>query len=352
MKVRDFYYQKNKPSGIPSDFPHKTTFFVHHDVFHSRYGSWKRYLMFGGIRYALVVEHNARIEKCVENDILEAIYGCFDEEAATTGDIFRSKIDGALNSGMDAFWTYLKEDYARRESCAGLMEPYGALDFDRADHHSIQLKTLDGGDVRCVAGYTRDESAFRPKPNVYPQYRTFHRKDVEVIEKITECVFKVRIEGNVYCLKGGRRDIDETIRKFSSLFSSLTAVAPIPYVAGMVGLVTNDDEKIIGYVSAYIEGQTLNEVSEACESQKKKWKHQLRCALQWLHERGIVWGDAKPDNIIVDRNDDGVMLIDFDGGGTDGWVDAEVCGSKRGDLQAEQRIREFIDSLPSKSGGC
>jgi len=352
MRLRYFGYHKNTPSDIPSDFPHKATFFVHHDVFQSRYGSWKRYVMFGGIRYALVVEHNACIDQCVENDILEAIYRCFDEEDAITGDAFRSKIDGALTTGMGAFWTYLKEDYARRKSCGDVMEPYDALDFDRADHHSIQLKTFDGGEVRCVAGNTRDESAFRPKPNVYPQYRTFHRRDVEVIEKITECVFKVRIEGNVYCLKGGRLDIDEAIGKFSSLFSSLTAVALIPYVAGMVGLVTNDDEKIIGYVSAYIEGQTLCEVTEACESQKKKWKHQLRCALQWLHERGIVWGDAKPDNIIVDRKDDGLMLIDFDGGGTDGWVDAELCGSKRGDLQAEKHIQEFIDSLPSKSGGC
>jgi serine/threonine protein kinase len=55
----------------------------------------------------------------------------------------------------------------------------------------------------------------------------------------------------------------------------------------------------------------------------------------------MVWGDAKPDNILV-REDGNLVLVDFAGGATDGWVDWKVMDTLEGDLQASPRIEEFI----------
>ena len=36
-----------------------------------------------------------------------------------------------------------------------------------------------------------------------------------------------------------------------------------------------------------------------------------------LHEAGVIWGDVKPYNVLV--NEHGIYIIDFGGSYTDGW---------------------------------
>lgn len=54
--------------------------------------------------------------------------------------------------------------------------------------------------------------------------------------------------------------------------------------------------------------------------------------------------------MIVDAVDDKLVLIDFEGGYSSGYVDADKADTKEGDLQAVERIVDFIDqrrSVPS-----
>jgi Ser/Thr protein kinase RdoA (MazF antagonist) len=55
----------------------------------------------------------------------------------------------------------------------------------------------------------------------------------------------------------------------------------------------------------------------------------------------MVWGDARPDNILV-RKDGDLVLVDFAGGAMDRWVDWKVMNTLEGDLQASPRIEGFI----------
>ena len=44
---------------------------------------------------------------------------------------------------------------------------------------------------------------------------------------------------------------------------------------------------------------------------------QIESAVRLLHENGFVWGDIKPENVLIDRSRH-AWLIDFGGSWTDG----------------------------------
>ncbi|QSS64057.1 PKc-like superfamily domain-containing protein [Histoplasma capsulatum] len=65
---------------------------------------------------------------------------------------------------------------------------------------------------------------------------------------------------------------------------------------------------------------------------RKKWLDQITVTLKHLHSQGIIWGDAKAANVLIDVNED-AYLNDFGGGYTQGWVGWENANSIDGDLQ-------------------
>lgn len=76
-------------------------------------------------------------------------------------------------------------------------------------------------------------------------------------------------------------------------------------------------------------------------STRQKWAGQIRETVAALHELGIVWGDVKPDNVLID-NDNNAVVIDLEGGTTRGWVDRDVGGTLEGDMQGMERMMDFI----------
>lgn len=54
---------------------------------------------------------------------------------------------------------------------------------------------------------------------------------------------------------------------------------------------------------------------ETSSTLREKWNQQLTKAMNCLNEAGIVWGDAKPANILIDEDED-AWIIDFGGGYT------------------------------------
>lgn len=74
---------------------------------------------------------------------------------------------------------------------------------------------------------------------------------------------------------------------------------------------------------------------------RKRWHTQIKEPLGYLHQCGLVWGDAKPGNILIDETGN-AWIVDFGGGYTNGWVDKEKAGTVEGDLQALGKIMDLL----------
>ncbi|EGC41696.1 conserved hypothetical protein [Histoplasma capsulatum var. duboisii H88] len=112
------------------------------------------------------------------------------------------------------------------------------------------------------------------------------------------------------------------------------------------GLVEDDDGRVMGLLLSYIDcqGTTLQCIDgrdPRFSELRKKWLDQVTVTLKHLHSQGIIWGDAKAANILIDVNGD-AYLIDFGGGYTQGWVGRENANSIDGDLQGLERIKWYL----------
>ena len=81
--------------------------------------------------------------------------------------------------------------------------------------------------------------------------------------------------------------------------------------------------------------------SEATAEMSAKWATQIRQSVARMHEIGVLWGDVKTDNVLI--NDDGdAVVLDFGGGNTLGWVDPDKYGTQECDLQGLDKIMKVL----------
>ena len=112
----------------------------------------------------------------------------------------------------------------------------------------------------------------------------------------------------------------------------------------LVGLVepANQKGKVQGMLIDYVENaRSLRDIELISADECDKWADQMRDAIEYLHAKELVWGDAKPENVLI-SGDGNAVLIDFGGGATKGWVDSENYETYRGDLQGWERIVSFM----------
>lgn len=127
----------------------------------------------------------------------------------------------------------------------------------------------------------------------------------------------------------------------------------------LVGIVTRDDESsarsgtttkarekngaasIMGFLQTPIPGPTpLTEKFDSAtypQEQREEWARRADEMKNVLHENGIIWGDAKGDNFVVDEAGE-LWIIDFGGSYTEGWVDPEVVETKEGDDMGVDKV--------------
>lgn len=123
-------------------------------------------------------------------------------------------------------------------------------------------------------------------------------------------------------------------------------------ISRLLGLVKDGNRLVYGLLLTDVDcgGTTLSCAvrPETPGTLKDRWIGQIRDTLCQLHSAGISWGDAKPANVLVDRNMD-TWLVDFGGGHTEGWVPKELADTIEGDLVGLRKIEQFVkdpESMP------
>ena len=151
-------------------------------------------------------------------------------------------------------------------------------------------------------------------------------------------IFKIRYKDTQYCLKSVHRSSNNC---FIQEVSTLKKCSH-PNVIGLVGVTVNADGKVDGMLTAWIENaRPISEIEIISVEEAAKWIAQIKNAVDYLHKNGLVWGDAKASNVLI-REDGSLVLIDFGGGHTKGWVESDNYETIRGDWQGFERISAFL----------
>ncbi len=179
----------------------------------------------------------------------------------------------------------------------------------------------------------------------------FPSKQVIVLEKyMGSRIVKVSAGGQVMCCKVADRWTQHAIdREFHCLekisAAGLDPPLRIPKLCGLIESAADDHFGGILITDITPNPETPNlgqiDVNNVPISRRIKWARQIEDAIQKLHDIGVVWGDAKADNVLIDRNDN-TWIIDFGGGWTDNWVQVELANSVKGDLQGLKAILHFL----------
>lgn len=118
--------------------------------------------------------------------------------------------------------------------------------------------------------------------------------------------------------------------------------------------------KLVGLLVTYIENKgSLRDVADFPDSTNEdrlRWSTQIKDTAARLHEAGVVWGNAKPENVLIDMKGD-AWLVDFGGRFNRGWIDEGKMDTVEGDLQGVQKIDDWLqerssrhmDNLPNKA---
>lgn len=160
-----------------------------------------------------------------------------------------------------------------------------------------------------------------------------------------KCFFKPYSNGDT---NGATREV-ASYRKITE-----SNLAPDVRICRLEGVVKDEWDRLMSLLLTYID---CDHVTLACapdeetpDSLKQKWVKQIKETLAQLHDAGLVWGDAKPENVLITEGDGGVddivngdaWLIDFGGGYTQGFVDKEIAGTVEGDLQGLENIIKYV----------
>ncbi|KAI1171970.1 hypothetical protein F4777DRAFT_563704 [Nemania sp. FL0916] len=213
----------------------------------------------------------------------------------------------------------------------GLLTPCAYLDGDLLDDMEDWTRFINPAEIEVYFQNPRDALDKMPRRVLV---------DLDGSGQMTTCFFK---EPSGIGSKDCPMSIE--IKAYAKMHKA--NFGPDVRVPRLHGVVHNDEpnDSTLGLLLSYIDQRaTLHQAvkDDPPLAMRQKWAKQIEHTLKELHRAGVIWGDPKPDNIMIDKEDN-VVLVDFEGGHfTMGWVDAEKVGTVEGDLQGLQNIMAFL----------
>jgi len=288
-------------------------------------GGWEEEFEYGGIRYHAVLWPSGD-GKGIQDPLLSLLSRACEEDD--------DMIDEYGDDCRGLIWPLIKQDHASRpQREKNDLSPSKEV-------VPIEGRTVNG-QLRAFAHTRKFGPRIKPISNTFYGIPTFCDKLVRRITRLDDEIFEVEYEGKRYCLKtvnskeggpGLKREI------------TILQRCHHPHIIPIRGIVVNGRNSVEGMLTELIPDPiTLENVdfSHFSKEQCYLWLSQIRSAVKYLHDNGLVWGDAKPANILIRPNND-LVLVDFAGGATDEWVDWKNINTRDGDMQALDRIEQFL----------
>lgn len=123
--------------------------------------------------------------------------------------------------------------------------------------------------------------------------------------------YRIEHDGKHFFFKTYTHDTP-MVRRLLRREYEMSAVCDSPYIVRtvMFGEFTDGKE---GILMEYAEGRTLSDfiAEHPSATLRQKIFRQLLEAVGYLHRKGIIHNDLKPDNILISRTDNNLKLIDF-----------------------------------------
>lgn len=289
-------------------------------------GGWEELFDYGGIRY-----HARLFPSCDGKGIQDELLLLLAKACGEDDDI----MDDYGDECRRLIWPLIERDYSlRSESERTNLCPSKAI-------VKIEGRTVNG-ELHAFSHKGKLDYFTRPIPNTFPGVPTFPHTHVRRLERLDTEIFKVEYNDQVYCLKtvhskGGEYGLKREI--------SILQHCHHPNIIPLRGVVLNEQNNIEGMLVEFIPNAITLEGAVGQvgfgEEQYNLWISQIQSAFEYLHRNSLVWGDAKPANILKRPNND-LVLVDFAGGATEQWVDFKNMNKLDGDLQAFDRIKQFL----------
>lgn len=195
-------------------------------------------------------------------------------------------------------------------------------------------------------------------------------KDIEVIETQTlnfENFNKVSWRGLFYAFKSASKGNEKQLVREMRVLRDLSKIQwpekdslHIPRLHAIV----ESKRGVVGFLEDYIDSSgnlyehmigfddmSDDSITKITNEERDRWIKQIEEGVQFLHQNGIVWGDAKPENVLIDKERN-AWLIDFGGSWTQGWVDRQLNETMEGDLQGLERIRNHLNGVEEELDDC
>ena len=278
---------------------------------------------YGGFQYHLLLKFNRAEPDCLENNSLKKL-----QKAMDVSDD-ESAVEAEAGNCLEIFWPFVEADYDDRLRSIPSQHP--------TDPIKLQVLTA-GGALRTVYHHI-DFPDTKPIEHTFPNVATFHSSDIKRLDEIERNIFKIQLGNSIYCLKTIYRSGDD-----QSFIREVTCLGKCshPNIIRLVGISVDDKDRADGMIIDYVEkARSLRSVDSISSEEYERWRKQMHDAVTYLHKNGIIWGDAKAANVLI-RQDGDIVLVDFGGGHTKGWVDSANKETKNGDLQGLQSITNFM----------
>jgi len=221
---------------------------------------------------------------------------------------------------------------------------------DEESEFSAPLNDIDPAFAQELGQYVRFfypssvEVSFRNPEHALSYEPT--RVLIELDSGPTSCFFKTFAVGDYLGL-------DKELRAHLRVLKP--PLAPDARVVRLHGVVVVDGGDVAGILLTYVNHRNENDgllfedhLLHTPIPLRQRWARQIQETVEQLHNAGLVWGDAKAENIMIDKNND-AWLVDFGGGYTKGWVDEDKADTKEGDLQGVAKIVAHLLNEPYES---